>query len=1086
MNGIDKLNAEYLKNKKNICVLDASIKDVNSLKSRAGAISFFDCLNEIKKSIELVIHSLGQDNSQGFVDLYALTSSGLKYLKYVSDYKGAMLDFAVSNLNDSYKNVSVKMQNSQSEFEVFRNRYLEKYNVSIDSEQVIIGELLRLLNEELNSTLSKNDVVKSKAKELLAGIKTLELHSEWPNKDGVELPESMPLARKACGGKPCELLLELGANAEYKYYDVHLRNQGNVLVETNFEQTLDKDLDSFVLAYVFNFLESFPVGMANVHIFDRNPNILNQRLSNIFKEGNYSERAKKAVTLYNYNSLSELNETTRVITDDILKKTSYEYPDLYSIHTIDKSDPFTLIVLRDGLLDQGGHSSSSILDTINALTKPDDAGHVCGIRFLIIDDSSSSARSISEGADFLIKSIKNNCEIRLEYSDKQFIYNGESVEVIHIVDELNGFVQRRSTELAQKITNLEKQYVSVAETSKTGVKDPSASIFRIPIGKSGNTVVEIPLSCKDDNGTVDGQCIGYMVIGSSGSGKSSFFHSVVINGCLQYSPADLQFWLLDFKYGGASSKYRKSQIPHVRIVSENNKIDDALCLFQMIFDEMEYRNKLINRHMVDNIVDYNSLVEEKERLPRIVIMIDEVQEIFRDENAAELQRMISSISVRMRSVGMHFIMVAQNLSEGKSYMLKEAFLPSATGRICFRVADNMPRESGFDESFIQRKNEITVLSTGEAYVSWGKDTIKKVKMAYASPDDMNNQFFVDIKNRYPDYSYLKPMVIGSKKRLAVTDFMQTGEHSYLQEMINLSPKQISYEAIVGEDSYRMSPLRLEFSPYESSSLLLLGDDKEIASSLCTSIALSFARQNIHIHLFNADRIKSQYDGVVSQHPFAYMCGLVRRELPWVESHNLNEFAQIVKEIYSEYINRLELVQKSDEDETPSFENICLIVNDLYGIQQFISNDYLEGSDNSSGSQSNARFDFSILEASSFDSQKTSFREKIQDALIKLVKDGYRYNINIVLAIKGDPGLWRNMRPTDVNNVILLNPTQYAGFVDNQFYVREMLKNISPETGSETLAVCINKKHVSKMRPFIYDMSNQNEVGCIDSLLEVRL
>ena len=1085
MKSIDKLNTEYLKNNKNISVIDACIKEVTAMKVRAGAMSFFDCLNEIKKSIELVIHSIGQDNSQVLTDFHALTISGIKYLGCVSDYKGAMLDFARNNSNASYKNASVELKNSLAEFEVYKNRYYEKYNVSIDSEKTIIDELLHLLTDELNSILAKNDDIKFQAKEIIDGIETLELHSEWPNDDCVELPESMSLARRAIAGTPCELLTELGINAEYKFYDVNLRNQGNVLVETSFEQTLDKELDSFVLAFIFKFLESFPIGMANVHIFDRNPNILNQRFNNIFKEGNYSERAKKAVSLHNYNSLSELNEITRVITDDILKKTSYEYPDLYSIHAIDKSDPFTLIVLRDGLLDQGGHSASSILDTINALTKPDDAGHVCGIRFLIIDDSSSNTRNLSEGAEFLIRSIKNNCEIRLEYSDKRFISEGENVEVLHIVDEMNGFVQHRSTELAQKITNLEKQYVSVSETSKTDVKNPYASIFRIPIGKSGNTVVEIPLSCKDDNGTVDGQCIGYMVIGSSGSGKSSFFHSVVINGCLQYSPTALQFWLLDFKYGGASSKYRKSQIPHVRIVSENNKIDDALCLFQMIFDEMEYRNKLINRRMVDNIVDYNSIVDEQDRLPRIVIMIDEVQEIFRDENAAELQRMISSISVRMRSVGMHFIMVAQNLSEGKSYMLKEAFLPSATGRICFRVAENMPRESGFDESFIQRRNEITVLSTGEAYVSWGKDTIKKVKMAYASPDDMNNQFFADIKNRYPEYSYLKPMVIGSKKRLSITDFLQVGEHTYLQEMTNLSPKQVSYEAIVGEDSYRMSPLKIEFSPYESSSLLLLGDDKEIASSLCTSIALSFARQNIHIHLFNADRIKSQYDDVISQHPFAYLCGLVKHELPWVESHSLNEFAQIVKSIYAEYIKRLELVQKSDEDDNPAFENICLIVNDLFGIQQFISNDYLEETKDSTGNQSNNRFDFSILEASSLDSQKTLFKERIQDALMKLVKDGYRYNINIVLAIKGDPGLWRNMRPSDINNVILFNPTQYANYVDNQFYVREMLKNISPETGSETLAVCINKKHVSKMRPFIFDMSNPTEVGGIDSLLGVN-
>jgi len=68
-----------------------------------------------------------------------------------------------------------------------------------------------------------------------------------------------------------------------------------------------------------------------------------------------------------------------------------------------------------------------------------------------------------------------------------------------------------------------------------------------------------------------------------------------------------------------------------------------------------------------------------------------------------------------------------------------------------------------------------------------------------------------------------------------------------------------------------------------------------------------------------------------------------------------------------------------------------------------------------------------------------------------------------------------MKP--IENVIVLSLFIYIN--------REMLQNISPETGNETLAVYINKKHVSKIRPFIYDMSNQDEVESIRSLLEER-
>ena len=113
-----------------------------------------------------------------------------------------------------------------------------------------------------------------------------------------------------------------------------------------------------------------------------------------------------------------------------------------------------------------------------------------------------------------------------------------------------------------------------------------------------------------------------------------------------------------------------------------------------------------------------------------------------------------------------------------------------------------------------------------------------------------------------------------------------------------------------------------------------------------------------------------------------------------------------------------------------------------------------------------------------------FRESIQNIMNALLKNGYRYNLHIVLAIKGDPSTWRNLHiVSEINNVVLFNDTGYAAQIENAYYLKEMLKNISNDVEEETMAVCSSKKSFSKIRPIIYKMSKQDEKDALDKLIK---
>lgn len=1080
MSIIDELNGQYVEKSKRIDILSTYLGKVESEQNCVGHTEKDKASNSLNVLKDLDIEVNCED--------YALLEDTLLICRKLNECWRAIDKYTDALRSGEVKSEISDLETAQKEFNEIKDSYGAKYNYTVDSPESINKILPQSVRNAISIEEKSIGNIKEEAMEILNREYTIDLKISDPIHTGLELPSEMLVARIPGQEVKQQILKDLGIRSNYRNVITDLRKNGNIVIRTNYEHIDDKEIDGFVIAYILRVIETFPLGSVHVHIFDQNTNYLYKRLNNCFQSEDFGELSKGIIQLH--SSISELSNFRDVICDDIFKKTSVERPDLYSIYESDRSDAFNLIIIRDGLVDGSGYAQAETLEAINSLTQQNDTGHTCGLRFLVVDNSSSFEKSLMPATKHLIEQIQNNCELRFDYQEKGFAIDGNEAEVLRINDDLDSYIQKRTRSITDLLIGLENSCISLEEVSADSVEENLGNIMYIPIGKSAGKTVELPFSCKDEAGTVAGQCIGYMSIGQSGAGKSSFFHSVVLNGCIKYSPKDLQFWLLDFKNGGASSKYSKCGIPHIRIIAENNKIDDALCLFQMVLEEMEHRSKVFNKHFTNDIVEYNKKAKEEglEYFPRIIIAIDEIQEIFRDDNAAIIKDQISSISSRMRSMGMHFIMVAQNLCEGKAYMLKEAFLPSATGRICFRVAQDISRDSGFEEEFYERRQEITELKTGEAYVSYGKDTIKKVKMAYVSPQEMSEKYFADIRNKYPEYAELSPLVIGAKKRLSVIASRPGVTGTYVDVLNDIRPEKGTCSAVIGEDVYRMSPLKLQFTQDENSSVLFLGSDKRIASSLCASTALSLARQNVKVHMFNGDRTKLQEDGESVQHPFMYVCQNMELKKNLVENHRLDELKDVLRNLYTEYLKRQAMVQRAD-DVDPSFEPEFLLINDLFGIESFVSNDIIENSSETITIEPEKKrgfdFDYNIFgkKESKVEVEIGNFRESLQNIMTALLKNGYRYNMHLILAIKGDPSVWRGMRvASEINNVVMFNDTEYAEQVDNAYYLKEMLKNISNSGEDETLAVWTRRRQLSKIRPIIYKMSRSGEEDALKKLV----
>ena len=182
-----------------------------------------------------------------------------------------------------------------------------------------------------------------------------------------------------------------------------------------------------------------------------------------------------------------------------------------------------------------------------------------------------------------------------------------------------------------------------------------------------------------------------LIAGTTGSGKSVCINSFLVSILYKATPEEVKFILIDPKkielgvYNG---------IPHllVPVVSDPKKAAGALA---WAVGEMERRFALIEEVGVRDIIAYNEVAKvetERESLPRIVIVIDELADLMmmaRDN----VESSICRIAQKARAAGMHLVIGTQRPSVDVITGLIKANVPS---RIAFTVASQVDSKTILD------------------------------------------------------------------------------------------------------------------------------------------------------------------------------------------------------------------------------------------------------------------------------------------------------------------------------------------------------------------------------------------------------
>lgn len=229
-----------------------------------------------------------------------------------------------------------------------------------------------------------------------------------------------------------------------------------------------------------------------------------------------------------------------------------------------------------------------------------------------------------------------------------------------------------------------------------------------------------------------------LIAGATNSGKSVCLNSIIASIISRAEPDEVKFSLIDPKRVELTL-YR--DIPHLYhpVVVEPKEAVRAL---RGSIVEMERRYKLFAERGVRNIASYNNkLREDDERLPYIVIVIDELADLMMTA-AAEFEKLICRLAQLARATGIHLIVATQRPSVNVITGVIKANIPA---RIAFAVASQVDSRTILDSVGAER-----LIGSGDMLFdanNGGKST--RIQGAFLSEEEVN-RVVEEVKNYYAD------------------------------------------------------------------------------------------------------------------------------------------------------------------------------------------------------------------------------------------------------------------------------------------------------------------------------------------------
>lgn len=355
--------------------------------------------------------------------------------------------------------------------------------------------------------------------------------------------------------------------------------------------------------------------------------------------------------LRHINDLQELNETIKYLHEHVRSVLNVIQGRTESLldfrqQLSPKVEGFKLVVLSTiyDLL------SDEIRDKLTVLLK---AGPAAGVTFLI--------HSMKLNVNKEILNLTQLCDV-----DERTVYgnNGEARGQFdpQSADDLISV----SRHVASAVANAQVEPVAFSEVQPLDASwsQSSRDGISFAVGTYGMSTIEVTL------GDELNQRHNALITGAVGQGKSNLISVVVHSLCQRYSPSEVEFYMLDFKEGVtlqafAPDPHTGSFLPHARVLGLDADREYGVNVLRHLFAIYRQRMATFKASGVQNIRQYR-LADPEAIMPRIVVVIDEFQMLFADQDtvATTASDLIIKGARLFRACGIHFILASQTIGSG--------------------------------------------------------------------------------------------------------------------------------------------------------------------------------------------------------------------------------------------------------------------------------------------------------------------------------------------------------------------------------------------------------------------------------------
>ncbi len=305
-----------------------------------------------------------------------------------------------------------------------------------------------------------------------------------------------------------------------------------------------------------------------------------------------------------------------------------------------------------------------------------------------------------------------------------------------------------------EVPNSNRATISLKEVISSDTFQRSLSLLTLALGKdiSGMPMV-----------TDLSRMPHLLVAGTTGSGKSVFMNTMILSLLYRATPEQVKMLMIDPKLLELSLY---GDIPHLIAPVITNPKEASEALKSIIF-EMERRYKAISEKGARNIDTFNRVCEPEERLPYIVIFIDELADLMFTA-PKDVEGSITRLAQKARASGIHLILATQRPSVDVITGLIKANFPA---RISFQVTTKIDSRTILDSQGAEQ-----LLGKGDMLFMLPGVKILRVHGAYVSEAEVTAVTnFIKAQAR-PDYASFNEIAIKAAESVVEEESEQGDEH----------------------------------------------------------------------------------------------------------------------------------------------------------------------------------------------------------------------------------------------------------------------------------------------------------------------